>query len=379
MKTEDDAKRFLSISSSSSTASTTSSSKIRIYGAKIKGSLVDYINIMLKSKVNLKVPKDADRASCSKPVFTAKNGEDLIVLSSFDGAESFRSSKNVDSVVTFSSQIFTSKAIQERAVYAGSSMNILTWFQYLGKEDWNSMSPILNSYFIERKRLETGVDKPIGFEESKVWLYDMHDAKLWYELFAHSLWSRKHHRFLLCACTSYARVCDNSSENCHFINDLDFAQKYEFSKERWEDRMARGVQYSKDSHKNWCDEHNFGITHFAVKPQSMPPSHVRFDMFHMKCAVTRNLMNYIRFLVQKQGKPLRDSFTENVLRGIFHRFHIFCWNNNFAFSIMKGNDLGRFVLNLPTVTAFLRSNLIPTDEMTALVGALDLVGDNSPS
>ena len=253
-------------------------------------------------------------------------------------------------------------------------MNILTWFQYLGKEDWNSMSPILNSYFIERKRLETGVDKPIGFEESKVWLYDMHDAKLWYELFAHSLWSRKHHRFLLCACTSYARVCDNSSENCHFINDLDFAQKYEFSKERWEDRMARGVQYSKDSHKNWCDEHNFGITHFAVKPQSMPPSHVRFDMFHMKCAVTRNLMNYIRFLVQKQGKPLRDSFTENVLRGIFHRFHIFCWNNNFAFSIMKGNDLGRFVLNLPTVTAFLRSNLIPTDEITALVGALDLVG-----
>ena len=85
------------------------------------------------------------------------------------------------------------------------------------------------------------------------------------------------------------------------------------------------TEYNADVHMDLVDEHNEGVSHFGIHPNKLPRSNVRFDMFHMKCAVTRNLMNYIRFLIQKQCKPLRDSFTENVLRGIS--------STNFIFSV----------------------------------------------
>ena len=107
-----------------------------------------------------------------------EEGEPLIMLSSFDGAESFRSSKKIDTVVTFSSQVFSSKSVQEQKIFAGNSSNILTWFQYLGKEDWKTMEPSMSSYYEQRKRLVLGHDKPAGFDQSKLWVYDMHYAKV---------------------------------------------------------------------------------------------------------------------------------------------------------------------------------------------------------
>ncbi len=56
-------------------------------------------------------------------------------------------------------------------------------------------------------------------------------------------------------------------------------------------------------------------------------------------------------------------------------FHIFCWNHNFLFSILRENELGDFILNVGTVTSFIRNNLIQTDEVKDIAMGLDLLPD----
>ena len=367
---------LLMLSKNTCTEDGKSISQVQVVGAKLKGGLLDYLNVMI-GKITGRLFED-EGGSPSSSSTDIEEGEPLIMLSSFDGAESFRSSKKVDTVVTFSSQVFSSKSIQEQKIFAGNSSNILTWFQYLGKEDWKTMEPAMSSYYEERKRLVLGHDKPAGFDQSKLWVYDMHDAKLCYELLQHSLWNRKYHRFLLCGCKAHARVYDNDSSKCAMLNDNEYKQRWGLSKERWEHwsqpgRTLNKKAYTKSKHKIWCDSENLGITHFGVNPDVFPTSHLRFDMFHLKCAITRSVMNECRDLIMKQSQSLRDSWTERVLKDIFHKFHIFCWNYNFAFSVMKGNDLGMFIVKIPRVTEFLKTNLIQTNQVKNMVEALDLL------
>ena len=143
LKTEDEALVLLSSDDTTS----------KVVGAKLKGELIDYVNIILQKMTGqldtISISNNNDNISAPSNVL---NGEDLILISSFDGAQAMRSSKKIDSVVTFSSQLITSKLIENDSIKAGSSINILTWFQYLGKEDWKSMKFPLNSYLEQKKK-----------------------------------------------------------------------------------------------------------------------------------------------------------------------------------------------------------------------------------
>ena len=45
---------------------------------------------------------------------------------------------------------------------------------------------------------------------------------------------------------------------------------------------------------DWVDTSDFGIPHFGIDPNLLCRDTIRFDTFHMKCAVTRALMTYLR-------------------------------------------------------------------------------------
>ena len=88
---------------------------------------------------------------------TVQDGEYMIVINSFDGAEAFKTQKNVSSVVSFSSSLLTTSLIQEKHVTAGASFNVCTWLQMMGKENLNMMKCVLdNEYWTSRKALVEG-------------------------------------------------------------------------------------------------------------------------------------------------------------------------------------------------------------------------------
>ena len=151
-----------------------------VMGAKLQGGYVDYIHMMVEKH---------SQYGCSINI-----GDDLIVIDSFDGAEHLKSKKKVMNVISFSSCLYTSDMIASRVVSAASSFNILTWQQILGKEELSVLLPALGDYFVTEQLKRQQHSTP------NTYYYELHDGKMLYMLTQHSLWNRKHHSFLLCAC-----------------------------------------------------------------------------------------------------------------------------------------------------------------------------------
>jgi len=330
-----------------------------IIGAKLDCDYAGMIDIM-HQKHNAKGIKIVD-------------GEDLIVLNSFDGAEAFKSQKNVGSVVSFSSSLLTSSMIQSKIIKGGSSFNICTWMQMMGKENLEMMKAVLdNSYWLQRKSFVEGSLKVGNHSSSNVWVYDVHDAKMLYSLTQHSQWNRKHNPFLVCKCNRNAGL-DDENHKCIMIDDSESKRLWERSLRRWDSKVSRCDTYDTSQHKDWCDESNCGVTHFGIHPDHLQISTIRFDVFHCSCAIIRNVMNYTRKLMLKQSTDLRTLFTTSVLSMFWAKFHVYCWNNKLNFSSFKGNELFQFVSNAHIISQFIDDEMIPTDETRNLVGALNIM------
>ena len=70
--------------------------------------------------------------------------------------------------------------------------------------------------------------------------YDVHDAKIIYNIIQHSKWNRKHHLYLLCKCTKGSAVRNFKNHKCRWISDNDQLKYYDKSATRF------GVKYNQD-------------------------------------------------------------------------------------------------------------------------------------
>ena len=330
--------------------------RMKLVGAKLvaAGTFDTYVNLMID-----KLKENSNRTYC--------DGDDLILLNSFDGAEAIKTKSKVTSIISFSSSISTSSMIQQKHVQAGSSLNILTWQQMIAKEELSTMIPALQSFLLSRKRYVSSSFPLKKHPRSKLWCYDLHDVKMLYLLTQHSQWNRKHHPFLLCSCKRNIGVLNNETHVCNFITDEEYMIAWERSLKRWEAKRKRLLpndrRYDESHHRDWCDANNDGVTHFGVDPQSFPISSIRFDMFHLSAAITRRVMNYMRNLMLKQSSKLRKEFSKSVLLEFWPEFHVYCWNNKLNFSKFQGRELSLFVSNITRVTKFLSDKLLPTTEI----------------
>ena len=95
------------------------------------------------------------------------------------------------------------------------------------------------------------------------------------------------------------------------------------------------------------------MTHFGVKPEQFPIDSIRFDTFHLTCAILRKVMNEVRDQVNSMSQDLKSDFTDDVLRTFFRNFHLYCWNCNFSFNRLQGNELFKFLENIELVASFM--------------------------
>ena len=196
--------------------------RMKLVGAKLvaAGTFDTYVNLMID-----KLKENSNRTYC--------DGDDLILLNSFDGAEAIKTKSKVTSIISFSSSISTSSMIQQKHVQAGSSLNILTWQQMIAKEELSTMIPALQSFLLSRKRYVSSSFPLKKHPQSKLWCYDLQDVKMLYFLTQHSQWNRKHHPFLLCSCKRNTGVLNNKTHKFNFIPDDTYMIAWEQSLKRW--------------------------------------------------------------------------------------------------------------------------------------------------
>ncbi len=190
----------------------------KVVGAKLDGSFEDYLELMTHKH-------ETEGRGIT-------DGSDIILLNSFDGAEAIKSKDNLSSVISFSSQIFAANQIEEKTIRAGSSFNILTWLQVIGKETIEVLKIVGKEYLGSRKKIVERSLKIPSLPNSKIWCYDVHDGKMQYELSQHSKWNRTYCPNVLCYCQKGDGL--KANHKCELMTREDHRYYYEHSKNIWE-------------------------------------------------------------------------------------------------------------------------------------------------
>ena len=346
-----------------------SKNKESINGARIKGDYGYYISLLENKH------KEKKRI--------IKRDDNTIVIDSIDGAEHLRSKNSITSIISFSTSLMAAEWIRKKEVSAGSSLNILTWQQLQGTESWEAMMPAVEEYFTLKYQLRQDLTRT---NRNNYFFYDLHDGKMLYLLTQHSLWNRKHIPFILCTCRRGEGVVDYENHQCSLKTHSSQVQSYERSRRRWDAKKRQESRtpatsattqrkpnpYDVKAHMDWVDEKNDGCSHFGVHPNLLPRDGLRFDMFHLKCSVTKKLMSYVRELILNQSTNVIVDFSKSVLSKFWRDYHLYIWRNKKKFSSFLGNEIALFVANVDCIIKFFNNKLIPNPKILDICHALTL-------
>ena len=326
---------------------------------------------------------------------TSEADDNILIIDSIDGVEHHRSKKSITTIVSYSVNMVTPTLINAKVTTAGSSLNILTFQQMVGKESPSTVLPSVASYLKEKQELEkkskelvvteedveeqaatTDVEAEVAASTStpkKYWFYNTHDVKMLYLLCQHSQWNRKEQPYLLCACKRGEGVLKPDTHSCSLRSHSDEIRLWKKSEKKWEHkRSKKGDNYTKKLHADWCDEKNKGVSHFGLHPDLLPRDGIRFDTFHLKCAITRRMMDSLRALVLNQSDEVQKKFKSDVLSSFWNEFHLFVWKSGKKFSSFQGNELALFVANTKYICTFLRTSLVLTNDVQSIITGLEL-------
>ena len=95
-------------------------------------------------------------------------------------------------------------------------------------------------------------------------------------------------------------------------------------------------KYDKDDHRDWCDVNNSSITHYVFHPDVLPRDNIWFDIFHLRSAITKLLMQYLCQYLEKQSHELIQDYTKLALI-FWGEYHVSVWRLNKKSSLFNGN------------------------------------------
>ena len=333
----------------------------QVDAAKIAGGYDDYMIIMAKK-----------HQQKNRKLFG-----NVIVLDSYDGAEHKRTRKGKTGIVSFSSQMFSASTVEDGASPA-KSLNILTWQQMVGdKKDTNVFPAVKKIYSVKERMREAGGVLP-SYPLVKFHFYELHDGKMLYLLTQHSLFNRKHHPFLLCTCKRGEGV-RNQEHQCRFLSQDEQIRYWERSLQRWEDKRKRCAHqsYQYFDHMDWIDEHNCGVSHFGIHPRQLLQDNICFDVFHLRCSITRRVMKHLRQFMLRQTTELMGQFSD-LLRTFWSENNVLIWNLNKKFQSFNGLELLLFNKNSKKIVEFLKDSFHDTNVLRDLCNGILLWAEITP-
>ena len=214
---------------------------------------------------------------------------------------------------------------------------------------------------------EEGLETLIGCNVDYI---DLHDGKMLYLLTQNSLWNRRHHPFLLFKCKRGEGGVDQTHE-CKMLSHEDQVKYWERSLRRWTDKISRSgsASYPESKHRDWVDINNFGVSHFGLHPNDIPRDSIRFDVFHLRCSITRRLMTYLRKYILTTTTAFMGKFSK-VLSIFWSGYNVWVWEMNRPFTLFIGSELLAFIKNTDKITEFLMGNFCETDTLNDLCDGL---------
>ena len=299
--------------------------------------------------------------------------EELIIINSYNGAEHSKNHKSKTSLISFSSQLFNEKIIQELGYSTASPNNILTWMQLRGPEKPQNVLPVATEVYKEIKTIQEYPDNIVKEElDGKGFsIYEVSDGKMLYMLLQHSLYSRLHKPYLLCTCLRGEGVRDKSHK-CRMIPHDRQVELYTRSLHRWERQTQRqGSAYTKKKHMDWVDVENDGCSHFGISPELLSRDCIHFDMFHLQGATTKRLMTYLRKYILGRSLDKKRKF-EEVLHTFWNSYNIDVWKLNANFNSFIGSEIKAFIDHIPKIVEFIKNEFVTTNQRDNIVEGLDM-------
>ena len=320
--------------------------KANIKTARIKGAFTDYIKLIVDSYTDRGVRLD----------------DELIVMDSYDGAEHRSTSNKRISIISFSSQIISRSLIETAKASPASSLNILTWQQLVGEEKAVNLFPALMDMYTCKHEVRRKNGVVLSIPNKRVVCYDLHDGKMLYLLTQHSLFNRKHHPFLLCKCQRGAGVTD-VNHICEPISNGEQIHRYKRSERRWNNKRNKVGEnmYMYKDHMDWIDTDNIGISHFGLHPNLLPRHLIRFDVFHLRCAITRRVMSNLHKFLSGSNMDIEVSERfSDILSTFWSDYNVLLWNLNKKFQSLTRSELPAFIQNVSKIVTFLKKEFQPS-------------------
>ena len=161
---------------------------------------------------------------------------------------------------------------------------------------------------------------------------------------------------------------DGKEHSCIPISDEEYKELFKTSLNKFYQS-----NWTEEEHKVWCDESNFGVTHFGIDAELFDVSSIRFDTFHMMCSIIKQVMSVVRDFVLEQTPDVYERFGTDVLGTFYNEYLINIWNNKMQFSGFQGKECSSFVKNVDLIVNWLKLNFIQCNKTHNIIKLLHLV------
>ena len=137
------------------------------------------------------------------------------------------------------------------------------------------------------------------------------------------------------------------------------------------ERRVKGKQYDIDDHHALTAHHNNGMLHFGIYPNRLRLDNLRFDVFHLTCAITRRLLLALRTFAFKQSCEVMDRFVK-LLYNFLGSYNLDVWTQSKeCFSCIGFETVYK---KIPSVTSFLVDNFTSNEYVDIIIMGGELMG-----
>ena len=108
-----------------------------------------------------------------------------------------------------------------------------------------------------------------------------------------------------------------------------------------------------------------------MHPEELRRDNIRFDVFHLRCAEIRKLMDYLRKYIRVQSFHLQDQF-HALLKLFWTEYEFLVWRLNKPFTSFNGKELLLFIKIIPLIVSMMKGNLADNEHVRNICKGLQL-------
>ena len=136
------------------------------------------------------------------------------------------------------------------------------------------------------------------------------------------------------------------------LSDEELLELFDKSLVKFNEKKSENPNYHEEHHRLYVDKNLKGCTHFGFNPIELKRSSMRLDSFHLSCATTRKLADYLCQYMFRQTVEIQVEFND-MLVCFWGEFKFTWWNLDWSLAEFKGPELKIFIKNILFMKEFI--------------------------